>query len=293
MSWILYPILGGIIGYITNDIAIWMLFHPYKAVRIGNFHVPFTPGIIPQQKNRIAEAIGSMVSRHLFDASTLRNALLSESMLEKVRTRVNNFLERLKHDERTLEQAALALNLKHDRIISCFEDNLADFILERISQGQIGSYISGKVIDEIRRKLGIFAAEKISKLGIVNVIGNIIDEKIRENLRDKIRSEIKTMGRQIISLRLTDIFTKNEKYSELLAESTTEIYCSVLEQNIDKILDGINFSEIVVQKIRSFSPKELEELVFGVMKKELKAVVHLGALLGFVMGFINILFTYA
>jgi uncharacterized membrane protein YheB (UPF0754 family) len=35
--------------------------------------------------------------------------------------------------------------------------------------------------------------------------------------------------------------------------------------------------------------KELEELLLAVMKKELNAIVYLGALIGFVIGFLNVL----
>ena len=51
---IVAPLVGGVIGYITNDLAIRMLFRPRKAVFIGRFHVPFTPGLIPAQQGRIA-----------------------------------------------------------------------------------------------------------------------------------------------------------------------------------------------------------------------------------------------
>ena len=40
MSYIVAPCLGGLIGYITNDIAIRMLFHPHKAKYIMGWHVP-------------------------------------------------------------------------------------------------------------------------------------------------------------------------------------------------------------------------------------------------------------
>ena len=47
---ILPIIVGGIIGYCTNYIAIKMMFRPHKAVYIGKFKLPFTPGIIPKIK---------------------------------------------------------------------------------------------------------------------------------------------------------------------------------------------------------------------------------------------------
>ena len=59
MMWnvILAPVVGGIIGYITNDLAIKMLFHPYKPIYIGKFRVPFTPGLIPSQKNGLQKGL--------------------------------------------------------------------------------------------------------------------------------------------------------------------------------------------------------------------------------------------
>ena len=53
-AYVIAPLLGGVIGYITNDIAIRMLFRPHKAKYVMGVHIPFTPGIIPKEKGRIA-----------------------------------------------------------------------------------------------------------------------------------------------------------------------------------------------------------------------------------------------
>lgn len=67
------PLIGAVIGYITNDLAIRMLFHPYKAVYIGKFKLPFTPGIIPKEQQRIAKSLGNVISDMLLDEETLTN----------------------------------------------------------------------------------------------------------------------------------------------------------------------------------------------------------------------------
>ena len=46
--------LGALIGYVTNYIAVKMLFRPYSAVKTGSRTLPFTPGVIPKNKSRIA-----------------------------------------------------------------------------------------------------------------------------------------------------------------------------------------------------------------------------------------------
>ena len=58
MEWLHYiatPLVGGFIGLITNGIAIKMLFRPHYPVKIGNIKLPFTPGLIPKEKPRIAK----------------------------------------------------------------------------------------------------------------------------------------------------------------------------------------------------------------------------------------------
>ncbi|MBQ7725071.1 MAG: DUF445 family protein [Lachnospiraceae bacterium] len=65
------PVVAGIIGYVTNALAIKMLFRPYEALYIGRFHVPFTPGIIPSQRKRIAASIGQVVSEQFLNSEIL------------------------------------------------------------------------------------------------------------------------------------------------------------------------------------------------------------------------------
>ena len=233
ISWIIPPVLGGIIGYITNDVAIKMLFHPYRPIFIGNFHVPFTPGLIPQQKDRIAESIGKMISTHLLDSNTLKNALLSDEMIEKLRERIHVFFKKLRNDERTLEQALLSNDEKHNVIKEYFEKikkSGADFILKRIISENMGSYIARKVLDETDRKLGSFMSGKIAKLGIANLIGSIINEKICEKLPEMVYNEINKLEEQILSLRLSDICSKNEGHLEFIEEEMTDIYRKMLEK---------------------------------------------------------------
>ena len=79
-SYIIAPLLGGVIGYITNDIAIRMLFRPHTAKYIFGIHIPFTPGIIPKEKGRIAEAVGGVISEDLMNKEVLEKYLLSEAM---------------------------------------------------------------------------------------------------------------------------------------------------------------------------------------------------------------------
>jgi len=67
------PVVGGIIGYFTNDIAIKMLFRPYRAIYIGKRRLPFTPGLIPRNQERLAKRVSDTVMGSLLTPEELQN----------------------------------------------------------------------------------------------------------------------------------------------------------------------------------------------------------------------------
>ena len=74
------------------------------------------------------------------------------------------------------------------------------------------------------------------------------------------------------------------------AVNTVEsIYRTVINEHLPKILESIDICKIVRERINEMDVNETEKLIFQVMDKELKAIVWLGALLGLVMGSINII----
>lgn len=78
--WIYFapPVAGAIIGYFTNDIAIKMLFRPYKPIYFGKRQLPFTPGLIPRNQERLAKRI----------ADTIMGSLLTPGELQKLAGRL-------------------------------------------------------------------------------------------------------------------------------------------------------------------------------------------------------------
>ena len=75
LPWILPPLLGAIIGYVTNRIAIKMLFRPVNPKRILGIRVPLTPGVIPRNRFDLARTIATMVSEQLLSPAALREQL--------------------------------------------------------------------------------------------------------------------------------------------------------------------------------------------------------------------------
>lgn len=293
---ILAPLLGGVIGYITNDLAIKMLFRPRKKVYIGRFHVPFTPGLIPQQKSRIARSIGRVISGQLLDSETLRDTLLTESTLRSMEEKIIELFERYQDDSRTVEQflepyvGAEKLELTKETV----RTKGVSFCAEKIGQAQIGARIAKQGISSFKEKMrnGMFARffDEDSMKGAEHAIGKLIDDVIKENAPKLIEEEVEKLEEDLLKLPLCDIYASQKHRIPDLAKKLTELYKKTLEEHLEQLLEAVDVERIVVEKVNSFDAVQLEEMIFGIMKKELNAIVYLGALLGFMMGFVNLLF---
>lgn len=63
-TWILLPLIGGVIGLVTNYIAVKMIFRPLKRRRF--LFVPFH-GLVPRRQKELAKSIGKVVGSHLVE----------------------------------------------------------------------------------------------------------------------------------------------------------------------------------------------------------------------------------
>lgn len=110
-AWILLVniAVGSVIGGVTNELAIRMLFKPVKPWYIGRWKVPFTPGLIPRRRDDIAIQMGRLVEEHLLTTEGIKRAL-NQSGLESTLTGWMNTIARdWMTDERSLRQALLTV----------------------------------------------------------------------------------------------------------------------------------------------------------------------------------------
>jgi len=82
------PVVGGIIGYFTNDIAIKMLFRPYRPYYVGGRQVPFTPGLIPRNQERLAKRIADTIMGSLLTPDELQNLARRLLKTERVKAAI-------------------------------------------------------------------------------------------------------------------------------------------------------------------------------------------------------------
>lgn len=313
------PLLGGFIGYITNDIAIRMLFRPHKAKYLFGIHIPFTPGIIPKEKGRIAEAIGGVISENLMNNEVLEKYLLSDEMIGKVRSAVEGFISTQQQNQESVARF-LGHYLSKDEIDSIAQNinqSITKQTYEKLADSSVGDKVAHIAIDHVAQKLTIDGAQELLS-GIGGALGglkgmaaglfggNIVAKflgMLREPAEHFLAKNINTMlrdnGEEIVSNMIVgevDHFLDKpvckllEGHEEQLAQTVDtieSIYRSIITEHLPKILESIDISKIVRERINEMDVNETEKLIFQVMDKELKAIVWLGALLGLLMGCIN------
>ena len=91
-KYIATPLIGAVIGYVTNWIAVKMLFRPRKEIRVFGKRLPFTPGVIPRGQGRLARAVGNVVETQLLTPEYLGKKLLSKESEEEFKSHVQSWI---------------------------------------------------------------------------------------------------------------------------------------------------------------------------------------------------------
>ncbi len=291
MKWTMFiaPAVGAAIGYLTNYIAIKMLFHPHKAVYIGKWKLPLTPGLIPKEQGNIARSIGEVISKELLNADTLRNVLTSEETVEKVRGAMKSLVDENRENESTLKEvlASAVTEESAERSITDVRERLSAVICERLYAIDFGEAISNGV----RQKAEAEGKNSRFRMGVINTfygsIGGMVNKTVAKYADSIVKNLVTDESEKLLDMRVGEVIKKYDEKLPGLIEKGLSLYVSAAENNTDRILAGINIQKIVEDKINGLEIAELEKLILGLAKTELNAIVYLGALLGFIMGWVT------
>lgn len=296
MNWkiIAGPLIGAAIGYVTNKIAVEMLFRPLKPIYIGKFRLPFTPGIVPKGKDRLGKAIGNVVGNSLLTSELIKETLLSDKMKTDILAHIDSVVEEISCDSTTLEsKISEHIGEPAASSLSCA---ITETIAQRAGQGlismNIGEIIANEVLEAVQAKVkGTMLAMMINASTLAPIVEEIesrvnlyIEEQAVEKAGSFIESEFKNFTAQPVS----ELFAGKDL--EILKQTVMGLYSSFVENYAERLLHSLDLSGIVEQKVRAMDVKEVEAIVLSIMEKELGAIVNLGALIGFILGLVNLFF---
>ena len=275
-KYIVTPIIGAIIGYVTNWIAVKMLFRPRKEVRVFGKRLPFTPGVIPRGQARLAKAVGNVVETQLLTPEYMGEKLLSEESEKEFKSHIQAWEEE-----------------KVDDFAASVEEDLTDFLSEKVIAMEPGKLIVDKVVQEAQRKLAdsmfgmMLGGSFIEK--IAGQIQEGIDAYIAENARGYIEKEVVAASEELQAKPIPEVTGFFEEKGIYDPEFLWRLYKRIIEEKLPALLSSLKLSAVVEERINAMKVEEVEELVLSIMSKELGAIVNLGAVIGLILGLVNVL----
>ena len=122
---------------------------------------------------------------------------------------------------------------------------------------------------------------------------------VREAVRNYVREEggnlITGLGESVDWENLASLILKRLQSSPTISDSMEVISQELalvleryLEEDLEKLVAQaipiLSIDRVIIDRVSTISPEELEAAVQGIVKKELQAIVNLGGVLGFVVG---------
>ena len=293
MNFLIGPVTGAIIGGITNSIAIRMLFRPIHPVKIGAFTLPFTPGVIPKEKGRIARKVGEVIRDELLNEEILREWLLKEEVYTQIERAIEGYFRAYADDETTLSDKLGAIVGKERGMyyVCELEEQITDKLYTKVVSLQIGRVVKDKILEAYKAgrfasllgPMSFFINDSLVE-GISQKIEPFINRLIEEEGESVIRKVVEDESSAFLNQSVKECALKVQKYEEIIKKSALSVYEKIVTTHLTQILKTLDLAKIVEERILMLDALELEKMILSIMKKELSAIVWFGVLLGAIMG---------
>lgn len=292
LSMLLGPLIGALIGYCTNYIAVKMLFRPLHPIKIGGWQLPFTPGVIPKGQGRLAKALGRAVGDTLLTEKDFEEVLLSDKIMESVEHLADQVFEE-QEEEMNLKDYCLMVTDEegYQESKGKLINTLTDKIMDGVQKIDFAEIIAAKGVSAVKEHLDGFLALMISDEMIrsfAGPIGSSIEKYVVEEGNEMVwpivydevtKAEEKTPGQALSAVGVS---------SDTMKKALRTVYTEFIKGKLPELMKKIDISGIVERKVNEMDVMDMEELVLSIMKKELNTVVNLGAVIGFLIGILNV-----
>lgn len=171
---------------------------------------------------------------------------------------------------------------------------IGKYIAESISQADLSGVIVEKAPGIIKAKLnhpmlGMFLTDELLQ-SILAPVGTEIQTYIAEHGEEFITPYVSEKLSDLENDSLIDIMEQMSIDKNQLKKMIMALYKKAISNCTKDLMEWLDLSSIVENKINAMNNEELEALVMSVMKKELNMIVNLGALIGLILGLLNIIF---
>ncbi|NFM43645.1 DUF445 family protein [Clostridium botulinum] len=251
MKFLIASIIGGIIGYLTNWIAIKMLFRPYEEKRIFGMKVPFTPGLIPKEKTRIAKSVGNAIGEHLLSSEIIVKSLCSENMNNRLKIWIRQKVYSLITTKKTLEDKFKEfLDYKYDYFINALKASLSKLTINNLK--------NEKNRDKVKQIIKI-KLDKILSLKGNHITNNYIYKQIKRGLINNTNEYLKSNNfkevlKSLIIENIKDEEVLNKKIGNIIPNNFTsniKVYVYRKKDNLSNYINEMLKEEGNINKLKN------------------------------------------
>ena len=143
---------------------------------------------------------------------------------------------------------------------------------------KLGQLVSNELIsfDEI--------VVKINKPETIQMALPHIEEHIDKFIKVKLKEEI-----PLLSMFINDKSIESIKRG--MVKEIEQLFPTLINKMTDSVKSELDIEKIVTEKVSNFSSDKLEQILNAIMSKEFRFVEIIGAVLGFLIGLVQILLT--
>lgn len=311
LKFILTPLMGAIIGYFTNWLAIKMLFRPHNPIMLfGKFRLPFTPGLIPKERGRLASKIGQTLSEHVLTGDTLEKAIKSDETEAKVREYIDNFANALAANESTIEDffgteniEGLVSFIDFSSLLDQAKDKLPALsgVLRSLPEknpdinNTLNQLVKKIAEENFGKFIGLFVNyDKIYGNIRDNIADYLDDPKNAVLLADKSKNLLTSLINDrsaVFGKRVCDVISQIPSDTlERVKDSLARLAITAIDKGASALVRNMDIASIVEDKMNEFELPEAEKIILSVVDKELKMITYLGGVLGLIIGVIPLFF---
>lgn len=247
--------ISGLIGFLTNWLAITMLFRPAKRRPI------FGQGLVPAQKDRIAFRLAAAVSEDLINPDIIKQKIQESNAISKYRAQATEYIREVIDDpEFRTDLKSLAVN----------------YVDEMVAQPEVRANIAESIIHQIENNIEENSFEKVALKAYSFIKGQEMQSLVEDALT-KLPGGVEK-GLDKLDSFLDTLPDKIEANSSTIENIVTSL--------LYKLINQLDVHALVEDNLREYDEQRLEKLIKNASNDQLQYIQYLGAVLGTLGGFI-------
>ena len=160
----LIPVIAAFIGWLTNWLAIKMLFHPKEPRNILGLSIQ---GVFPKRQKLFAEKLGRLVSKEFLSFEEIEDKISDPEKLRQVMPMIANHVDEFLHNKISKEMPFLSMFIGNKTI-----ESLKTMFMQEIELlfPSVMKQFAGNIKDEldlekiVTQKVSAFSSDKLEEI---------------------------------------------------------------------------------------------------------------------------------